>query len=74
MTVDSLIELLGGTAIVSRALGAEQSTVSNWRARGKIPGEYWSEIEALARKLRVKGVTAQALTILHARPAADARS
>ncbi len=71
MTPDSLIESLGGTSQVAAALALGAPVVSNWRARGKIPAEFWTEIVALATERGVIGITSEALATMHARRAVD---
>ncbi len=66
MTVDSIIDALGGTSQVAAALSVAKSTVSTWRSRRAIPPEYWS---ALVRLDAGKGqVSLEGLADLTARP------
>lgn len=72
MSVDNIINELGGTMAVSRGLGTESSVVSNWRRRGYIPADRWTEIVDLAKKSRVKAVTFERLAKV--RSLAEARA
>ena len=67
-TVDEVIEALGGTGAVSDAKGLPASTVSSWRIRGSIPADRWHDILELAHLLGRHDITAELLTMLHARP------
>jgi len=40
-TVDSIIDTFGGTNAVARQLGVGPPAVSNWRAAGAIPSEWF---------------------------------
>ena len=71
MTVDSIIAELGGTGAVSSALALPRSTVSTFRARGKIPADLWAEIVRLAGERGAAGVTLEALAAVHARSAPE---
>lgn len=73
MSVEKLIEDLGGTGAVAAGIGAELNTVSNWRTRG-IPAGRWLAIVALAKKRGVRGVTFERLASLQpAKTPAEAR-
>jgi hypothetical protein len=77
MTADLLIDAfarpkVNGTSVVSDGLNVAAPTVSNWRARGKIPSEYWADLVELARECDVKGITLETLAAMHARRPADA--
>jgi hypothetical protein len=52
MTLDALIDLLGGDAAVARICGCGQPAVSNWRKRGLPP----RRMIQLARAAERKGV------------------
>ena len=69
-TVANVFDALGGTTAVARALGVGTSTASEIKRRGRIPVEYWEELIGLARKLCVRGLDADALMRIHARPQA----
>ena len=43
--LDRAINHVGGVSALARLLGTNQSTVSNWRARGVIPAERCAAIE-----------------------------
>ena len=66
VTIDSLIDGLGGTKSVSDGLGLPPSTVSTWRARGFIPAKRWSEVVRIASEKGCEGVTFEALAALAA--------
>lgn len=50
MTLDALIELLGGDAAVARLCRCQQSAVSNWRRRGLPPRRAIQLLRAAERK------------------------
>lgn len=60
MSVAKLIEDLGGTTAVAKAIGADAPVVSNWLTRG-IPPKRWPALVDLAKKNRVQGVTFERL-------------
>jgi hypothetical protein len=66
MTVDGIIDSLGGTTQVASALSVAKSTVSTWRARRSIPPEYWSALVRLDAGRNE--VTLEGLAALSARP------
>ena len=43
--LDTAIKTVGGVTALAHKLGVGQSVVSNWRARGNVPVEYWPRIE-----------------------------
>jgi hypothetical protein len=49
VTLDQIIEALGGQAAVAEALGCGVSTISNWKARGLPPGRH-TDLLLLAKK------------------------
>ncbi len=49
-TTSDIIDLFGGTGVVADLLGANQSAVSMWRARGGIPGKWHLPLLRLARE------------------------
>ena len=55
MTVAGLIDALGGTSIVARALGEPVTTVHAWKVKGRLPR--WRR-PALLELAREKGVDA----------------
>ncbi len=44
-TLDRAINLMGGVTKLAAAIGQRQNTVSNWRARGRVPAEHCAAIE-----------------------------
>ena len=40
-SVDEVVEAVGGNAAVASLAGVKASAVSNWKARGSIPAEYF---------------------------------
>lgn len=52
VNVSEAIDALGGTSAVARALSIPASTVSSWRAAGRIPN--W-RLPALAKMAKAKG-------------------
>lgn len=63
MSVAKLIEDLGGTTAVAKALGADPPVVSNWMTRG-IPPRRWPALVEFAKKSKVQGVTFERLARL----------
>ena len=53
-SVDDIIEALGGTSAVAKRAGVSPSAVSNWRALGSIPAEYFLAFEAWAGERGVR--------------------
>jgi hypothetical protein len=53
-TTSDIIDLFGGTGVVADLLGANQSAVSMWRARGGIPGKWHLPLLRLARERGVE--------------------
>lgn len=45
--LDRACEALGGTVKLAEALGIKAPSISEWRARGKVPAERCLEIEKL---------------------------
>lgn len=75
VTVDELLDALGGTGAVADLLGIGASTVSNWRAAGEIPVGWHMRLyaECINRQLDVDtkalfGVTIQAPFAVDERP------
>jgi len=66
MTVDTIIDSLGGTTQLASSLSVAKSTVSTWRARRAIPPEYWSALVKLDGGRNE--VTLEALAALAAGP------
>jgi hypothetical protein len=69
-TVSSLSELWPSDADLARDIGVPYSTVSAWKQRQSIPAAYWQDLVRAAKARGIKGVTADVLTQLHARPPA----
>lgn len=63
ITVDSVIDSLGGTGAVASALSLDPSTVSVWRVRG-IPSSRWVGLARLASERDVPEVTLESLAEL----------
>jgi len=74
VTAGSIIDDLGGTGEVAKALSLADSTVSSWRARGAIPGVNWSRIVALACERGRNEITFETLALLGARQVEGARA
>ncbi len=68
MTLEQIIEALGGPAAVAEALGCGVSTISNWKARGLPPGRH-RDLLLLAKKRHVRLTLAQVLALPSSRPA-----
>jgi hypothetical protein len=54
LTLEQLIERLGGTAAVARACGVGTSAVSNWVARGGVAAEHRLTVWRLATEAGVE--------------------
>jgi hypothetical protein len=73
--VSDIIDALGGPVAVATHLSAgvavpyrvERQTVSNWKLRESIPGDYWFEIVLMARAKKVPGINHVLLARLHSR-------
>lgn len=65
-TVAHLIDALGGSIRVATAIGRPVGTVSAWKTRLCIPGEYWQELVDLAKGSGCSSVTYEALAAAHA--------
>ncbi len=50
MTAEQIVEALGGTVSVAKALDLAPTTVSSWKTSGSIPKWRMDGIERLARK------------------------
>jgi hypothetical protein len=55
---------------VARILGVRPSTASEMKRRGSIPAEYWRELALAAKRRGIRGVDAETLAEIHARPSA----
>jgi hypothetical protein len=51
----------------ARDCDVEWMTAHQWRRRGSIPPEYWSQLVNVAKARRIKGVSIDALAALRAR-------
>jgi len=71
-TPAELIDRLGGTGAVANYMPAPVGRVSAWKARGSIPARYWPQIVDLAKIRRVRGVTLDYLSRMHAAEGAAA--
>lgn len=69
-SIASLIDALGGTCAVARALGLQDGTVTAWKRRGFVRDYYRRDLVALARKAKLKGVTPEFISDLCATRAA----
>jgi hypothetical protein len=56
MTVEDILEALGGRHVVARLCGVSRHAPYNWRFDG-IPSRHWPDLVALAQKSGVKGIT-----------------
>lgn len=49
VSVEQLVDALGGTSAAAELMAVDKRVVSNWKARGRVPAEYFlSLIGALA--------------------------
>lgn len=64
VTIDSLIDGLGGTKAVADGLGLKESTVSTWRARGFVPARRWPDVIRIADEQGCGEITFEALAAL----------
>lgn len=53
MSVDDVVEALGGTTAVAALAGVGISAVSNWKFRGAIPSENFMMVSQELRKRRM---------------------
>lgn len=63
MTLDKIIDELGGTSALAALLQVDDSTVSTWRRRGIPPGR-WSDLVKLAKRKRRSDITFEVLAAL----------
>ena len=69
-SVHEIIRKLGGSTAVAAAIGTTQQNVTNMKARGSIPAEYWQVLVSAARQRGVDEVTFELLAkIAHRRRA-----
>jgi hypothetical protein len=57
MTVDDIIERLGGRQAIARMLGVSRTAPYNWARGDGIPARHWPDLVARAAELGVKGVS-----------------
>lgn len=50
-SVDAVIEAVGGTSAAAALAGVGPPAVSNWKARGAIPSEYFLSFSEAAGKI-----------------------
>lgn len=67
-----VIEELGGSAVLGRAIRQKDGTVRQWRLRDNIPPEYWPSIISYAKARGNREITAASLADLAARRARGA--
>jgi hypothetical protein len=72
MSVEAIINELGGTAAVAEAVGTNSSTVCNWRTRKRIPADWWPALVRFGEE-RGKPITFDRLAEVQA-PRAEARA
>lgn len=60
-TIRDIVEAFGGPSKFAEATGAYAPTVRSWVFRNSLPSEWWGRTARAARKLRVRGVTLEAL-------------
>jgi hypothetical protein len=60
-TASDLIDLFGGSSELARRINVPIPTVGAWKFRGSIPPEHFPQLVALAKELRIRGVTYEAL-------------
>jgi hypothetical protein len=66
-TVSELIdEALGGASSLAGELDLPVTTVASWKARGKIPVEYWPGVIAVARRRGRRDINGNRLIAMHA--------
>jgi hypothetical protein len=71
-TWGSIIDALGGTGEVAKALGRSESGVSGWRRRG-IPDSHWAGLVEMAVARGRSDISLKAFADLAARRAEEAR-
>ncbi len=49
-SVEAVIDALGGSAAAQKIAGVSQPAVSNWKARGRMPAEFFLVFGARLRK------------------------
>lgn len=64
LTVDAVIDDLGGTGALATAIDADPSTVSVWRSRGFIPAHQWPGVVKAALSQGKRHITYEALAAL----------
>ncbi len=69
-TFTSVIDTLGGSAVVARGIKANPGTIRQQRLRDSVPPEYWPRLVAFAVEQGRDDVTLAKLAELAARPKA----
>jgi hypothetical protein len=64
-----IIDDLGGSAVLGRAIRQKDGTVRQWRLRDNIPPEYWPSIVSYAKASGKRDITAASLADLAAQRA-----
>lgn len=59
-SVEKFVDALGGSAAVAEIAGVGASAVSNWKANGEIPAEYFF---LFARAANARGLTFEPLDV-----------
>src|SRR3954463_12946360 len=62
MTVDDIMDALGGRKAVASALGVSRCAPYNWRQDG-IPARHWPDLMQRAAVLGIKGVSFEVLRV-----------
>ena len=62
--VTDLINAFGGSSELARRINVPIPTVGAWKFRGSVPPEHYPDLVALAKELRIKGVTFESLYAL----------
>lgn len=62
VALDRSITLVGGVTALAEAIGMGQSTVSNWRARGRVPSDYAPAIERAVDAALAAGAAGERVT------------
>lgn len=61
-----IIDALGGSGVLSKALGLPLGTTSAMKTRDSIPPEYWRDVVSLAKSRGVDGVTYERMAVFAA--------
>jgi hypothetical protein len=73
MTVSELLGKVRTNALAAE-LGVDPSTVSKWKERESVPGEYWRGVVDFAVARGVNEITLERLASAHSRPSVEARA